>query len=69
MPSANDFKYLFKLDADRYVDFSKDFDALPAFNRLAHAGYCRVVWDGPAWRVAQSTEQKKMTIAAFDAAR
>jgi hypothetical protein len=66
--SPADLKYLRTFGSERYNDFSKDFDALPAFNRLAHAGYCRVIWDGPAWRVAQSDEQKKMTMRALDAA-
>lgn len=65
--NANDIKYLRTFGAQRYTDFTKDADALPAFNRLAHAGYCRVIWHGSAWRVAQSDEQKKMTMTALDA--
>jgi hypothetical protein len=57
MLSNTDRDYLRQILLEGYADFSGDANALAACNRLASENLCRIVHDGPAWRIFQSPEQ------------
>ena len=61
----NDIRFLRRLIAPPYVDLTGDSEGSAACKRLAEHGLCRVVQDGPAWRVFQSDEQHRLSVATL----
>ena len=63
MPKTPDEYLREVMRGDRYVNYTNDHAALPAFRQLESLGFVRVIdrsGEAPGlWRLAQSSEQKK----------
>lgn len=62
---ADDIKYLRRICLETYLDMTSDPDGLAACERLESVGLVRIAWDGPAWRVFQSSDQVRLSIATL----